>query len=476
MIIPTSITFRLTVFFSTASTIILLLIGLLVDTLVEAHFEHMDQNELAGKLKLIRHAVENVSSDADITALPAKLNDALVGHNDLFVAIVNTNHQLIFTTANTDFTIEVLKSIEENIASKHSDLKVWRHDKRIYRGKTAYAKSHLPGEPNLLVALAIDIEHHQEFMVEFHRNLWIAIAACIGLTILLGWTAARRGLAPVREMARLTRGVSASHLAARIPQESVPSELIGLATEFNEMLDRLENSFGRLSEFSSNLAHELRTPISNLMTQTQVILSKHRNGEDYREILYSALEEYERLARMISDMLLLAKADNGQIMPDIELVDLAKEVSELFAYYEAVADEKEIKLVLDGQASVRGNKLMLRRALSNLLSNGVRHAHRATEVHVTIKNNPASKETILVIQNSGEKISEKHLPLLFDRFYRVDPSRQKASDGAGLGLAITKSIVEAHQGKIKVSSDDISTQFEVTLMSDTHTADSDLIG
>lgn len=469
MIIPKSITFRLTLFFSTASTIVLLLIGLLVDTLVEAHFEHMDQNELAGKLKLIRHAVENVSSDADITALPAKLNDALVGHNELFVAIINKSHQLIFTTADTNFTTAVLKRIEENTTSKHSDLKVWRHDKKIYRGKISYAKSHIPEQPNLLVLLAIDIEHHQEFMVEFHRNLWIAIAACIGLTILLGWTAARRGLAPVRDMARVTRGVSASHLAARIPRGSVPPELIGLATEFNEMLDRLESSFRRLSEFSSNLAHELRTPISNLMTQTQVILSKQRKREDYREILYSALEEYERLARMISDMLLLAKADNGQIMPDIELVDLAKEVSELFAYYEAVADEKEIKLVLEGHASVRGNKLMLRRALSNLLSNGIRHAYRASEVYVTIESNPAaSKETILVIQNSGEKISGEHLPLLFDRFYRVDPSRQKSSDGAGLGLAITKSILEAHQGKIKVSSDDKSTRFQVTLVSASH--------
>ena len=313
----------------------------------------------------------------------------------------------------------------------------------------------------MFVALAINIEHHQAFMMAFQRNLLLAIAAGIGLTVLLGWIAARRGLAPVRDMAKVTQGISASHLGERIPTKTVPPELIDLATAFNEMLARLEGSFKRLSEFSSDLAHELRTPISNLMTQTQVAISKERSADEYREVLYSNLEEYERLARMISDMLFLAKADNGLIMPSTETVDLVTEIQELFAFYEAFAEEKNVRLILEGEGNVKGNKLMLRRAMSNLLSNAIRYSPRDGTVKVAIDHSQLGTLK-LTVENLGETIAPEHLPRLFDRFYRVDPSRQKSSDGAGLGLAITKSIIEAHKGRIQAFSSNGSTQFEIT--------------
>lgn len=461
MMHPQSITFRLTLFFSTASTIVLLLIGLLVDSLVESHFEHMDQTELEGKLQLIRHALANVHSDKDIAELPGKLNDALVGHAGLFAAILDAEKHLVFSTTDKALTDHLMSRLTSKISFQHSKMVILNHNVQMYRGLSAYASTNMPRQPKMLIGLATNIEHHQEFMAAFHRNLWLAICACIVLTILLGWFAARRGLAPVREMAEVTRGVSASHLGERIPLESVPLELNGLALDFNDMLARLESSFKRLSEFSSNLAHELRTPISNLMTQTQVMLSRERSADEYREILYSSLEEYKRLARMISDMLLLAKADNGQLVPDTELIDLAHEVSELFAFYEAVADEKNVVLTLFGKASIKGNKLMLRRALSNLLSNAIRHSFKNSEVTIRIETQP--NMVTLTVQNSGERIPSEHIPLLFNRFYRVDPSRQKTSDGAGLGLAITKSIIEAHQGKVRVVSDQHSTRFEITL-------------
>ncbi|MDZ4141960.1 MAG: ATP-binding protein, partial [Methylotenera sp.] len=173
------------------------------------------------------------------------------------------------------------------------------------------------------------------------------------------------------------------------------------------------------------------------------------------------LEEYERLARMIADMLFLAKADNGLIIPSNEIVDLPKEVRELFGFYEAIADEQGINLILTGEGTVRGDRLMLRRALSNLLSNAIRHTPRGGSIKVFI-NHAKPEETNLAIENSGEAIATEHLSRLFDRFYRADPSRQKASDGAGLGLAITKSIIKAHQGNIQVFSSNGLTRFEIT--------------
>ncbi len=131
----------------------------------------------------------------------------------------------------------------------------------------------------------------------------------------------------------MAQTISASRLHDRLDLETLPSELVGLATAFNGMLARLEDSFRRLSDFSSDLAHELQTPLSNVMTQTQVALSRPRTADEYREVLYSSLEECDRLARTIADMLFLAKADNGLMLPRVEAVDVPAEVRRLFENY-----------------------------------------------------------------------------------------------------------------------------------------------
>lgn len=455
-----SITFRLTLFFSTASTFVLLIVGLLIGRLVESHFEEQDRMELRGKLELIRHSLAKIHSSSDLTNISQTLSDALIGHPDLSVAIIGADHRILFTTSTTVFSTHLLEEPQISSLSEESRLVNWQQDGKIYRGISANAATGIAGHPLTTVALAINIEHHQAFMKQFRNNLWMAIATGILLTIVLGWVAARRGLAPVREMADVAKGISANHLSDRLSPKTVPPELVNLAVAFNEMLTRLEGSFHRLSDFSSDLAHELRTPISNLMTQTQVALSKERTADEYREVLYSNLEEYERLARMIADMLFLAKADNGLIIPNSELVDLSTEVRELFGFYEAFADEQGVSMILTGNGTVSGDRLMLRRGLSNLLSNAIRHTSNGGSVKIIIDQSKP-EAIILNIENTGESIATEHLSRLFDRFYRVDPSRQKASDGAGLGLAITKSIIAAHQGNIHVFSSNRTTRFEI---------------
>ena len=462
MMRPKSITFRLTLFFSTASTAVLIVIGYLIGALVEAHFEQLDLMELDGKLELVRHTLGEVRTPAGMGLVPEKLSDALVGHHGLSVAVIGPERKLLFMSPGAVFPAALLESRLPDDSSARVKPATWQQGGQGYRGIAAAAITGIVGQPAVTVAVAVNTEHHREFMQVFHQRLWLAITASIALTALLGWVAARRGLAPVRKMAHMTQGISASRLGERLPPESVPPELTDLATAFNDMLARLESSFRRLSDFSSDLAHELRTPVSNLMTQTQVALSQTRSAEQYREVLYSNLEDYERLARMIADMLFLAKADNGLIVPNSEPVDLAAEARELFGFYEAFAEEQGVRLVLAGAASVLGDRLMMRRALSNLLSNAIRHTSRGGSVKVLIEQGP-SGEIGLCVENPGEDIEPEHLPRLFDRFYRVDPSRQKASsDGAGLGLAITKSIVEAHRGKIQAFSSSGTTRFEVS--------------
>ena len=255
--------------------------------------------------------------------------------------------------------------------------------------------------------------------------------------------------------------VTAQQLSHRLPVDSVPFELAELAQSLNDMLARLEEAFIRLSDFSSDIAHELRTPVSNLMTQTQVALSRARSADEYRNILESNAEEFERMARMISDMLLLAKAENGLVVPNRETLDLATEVRALFDFYDALADEKGLQLRLEGRAEVSADRLMLRRALGNLLSNAVRHASANTLLRVLVGDD--ADTVSIAIENSGEAIAPENLGRVFDRFYRVDPSRQRSSEGTGLGLAITRSIVLAHGGTIIAKSAGAVTTFTIRL-------------
>jgi two-component system heavy metal sensor histidine kinase CusS len=287
--------------------------------------------------------------------------------------------------------------------------------------------------------------------------LFIGLAAVI--VNLLGWVIVKQGLAPLKDIRQAAAVVTANRLNYRLNLDSFPVELAELAEALNNMLARLEESFARLKAFSSDLAHELRTPVSNLMTQTQVVLSRARSDEEYREVLVSNVEEYERLARMIGDMLFLAQSENGLIVLHREQVDLAKETRELFDFFDALAEEKMLSLSLEGNAQVNGDKLMLRRALANLLSNAIRHSPIRKTIDVVIKKTDAG--VLLTINNKGEAIPPAHLPHIFDRFYRADPSRHRNGEGAGLGLAITLSIIKAHGGMIKVKSEIDGTCFEI---------------
>ncbi len=456
-----SITLRMTLLFAAVSALVMICVGSFSGWALDSHFKDIDAGELNGKLELIAHAVGETRDAAALDTLPRRLDDALVGHHALSVDVSMADGKSLLVTGTARFPPTMLAEPLNGNRITRAMLQTWGDATGDYRGVVVNMPSGIPGGMPLRVALAVNITEHQAFTHSIRRMIWLAVGVGIALTIMLAWFMAHRGLAPLRDIAQMARSMSAEHLNARLPIESVPMELSDLAHSFNDMLSRLEDSFRRLSDFSSDIAHELRTPISNLMTQTQVALSKARSAEEYREILYSNLEEYQRLATMIADMLFLAKADNGLIVPSREPVDLAAEIKDLFTYYESLAEDQGITLASSGEGSVAGDRLMLRRALSNLLSNAIRHTPRGGTVTVDIARADGGSIAVLV-ENPGEPIPAEHLPRIFDRFYRVDPSRQRTSEGAGLGLAITQSIVRAHGGQIAVFSDN-TTRFELRL-------------
>lgn len=450
-----SLTTRLTVFYTMASAAVLLGLGWVTSLAMNQHFEDLDRGILQDKIHLIQEVAAKASSKAD---LQARLSEVLHSHEGLIVSI-RANGVPLYGTSGLKIPDESVRDIGEDIQDQ--SVLNWQSDGHQYRalGALVTASTFLNDEP-LTVRVALDTKLHDHFQTHFQTTLTIYVVLATLFSGVLGWVAANRGLAPLRVMRSRAQAVTSNKMGARMPVDAVPVEMADLASTLNDMLDRLQEDFRRLSEFSSDLAHELRTPISNLLTETQVTLSTKRSNDDYQDVLASNSEELQRLARMVSDMLFLAKTEHGLALPSREAIAVAEQVQALFDFYEALASEKGIRLELIGDGMVSGDRLMLRRALSNLLSNALRHAAPDTAVTIQIETHETSAEVRVINQGTG--ISTEMLPRLFDRFFRVDKSRtHPESDGAGLGLAITRAIMEAHGGEISVSSDSGVTWFSL---------------
>jgi len=426
-----TLTARLTALYTLVSATVLLGLGGLTVLAVQAHFDELDQATLRDKVHLIQ---ELGSTSASLPELTTRLHDVMHSHHGLAVTVRNAGGIL--------FRSE----------SMHADGGGAALPPAHWQTVQDTLPSPEPGGGTLSVLAALDPIHHTHFMGRFQLILWAYVALATLASGLLGWLAARNGLSPLRAMKARAQTVSAHRLDERMPVDAVPVEMADLAQSLNDMLLRLQTDFERLSAFSSDLAHELRTPISNLLTETQVSLSQKRTADDYRNTLASNSEELQRLARMVSDMLFLAKTEHGLALPHTEAIALDTEVAALADFYEALAADKCLQLVTEGAAQMEGDRLMVRRALSNLLSNAIRHAPEHGQVRIAIRSTPQGAE--VSVGNQGEAIAPDVLPRLFDRFYRADTARRHpASDGAGLGLAITRAIMQAHGGTVSASSE-----------------------
>lgn len=457
-----SITRRLSLLFVASSSAVLLALGFVIAAAVERHFVEQDMETIARQMDLARHALAQVEQPGDLRRIEHVLDDAMVGQRGPVLLVFGADGTPLLATEHARIGFD---QVVRSAAIEPPVPALWKAEGRNYRGiaaaLTTGSSASTASPTRLYVAVGIDIMHHESFMRAFRRTLWMFVLGAAALTGLLGWAAARRGLAPLRAMREQAQAVTAQQLGQRLPVDAVPDELAELALSLNAMLARLDEAFQRLSHSSSDIAHELRTPVNNLMTQTQVALSRVRDADEYRGILESNAEELERLARMISDMLLLAKADNGLVVPNPEAIDLESELHDLLEYFEAVAEDKDLKLRQHGSARVNADRVMLRRALTNLLSNAMRHAAPGSGVSAIVETGAA--EVSIAIENTGETIAPEYLERIFDRFYRVDPSRQRNREGTGLGLAITRSIVAAHGGTISAASKDGLTRFTIRL-------------
>ncbi|MFC4277809.1 heavy metal sensor histidine kinase [Achromobacter aloeverae] len=279
---------------------------------------------------------------------------------------------------------------------------------------------------------------------QYRAQIALAVLAAFLSIAVLGYAALRRGLRPLRTMAAQAAGITPGSLDRRLNTHDTPHELREVTASFNDMLDRLADGYERLAQFSADLAHEIRTPIGALLGNCQVALCQPRSPEEYEGVLASSVEELERIARLVENILFLARADNAQSALSYAWLDLPVEFDRIAEYFEGVAEERGIRLVARAQGRVEADPILFRRALGNLVANAVRYADADSVVTLSAQEGP---DAIMVhVDNVGPFIDQERLHKLFDRFYRADFSRSADSDASGLGLSIVRAIMALHGG------------------------------
>src|SRR3954447_18432196 len=259
----------------------------------------------------------------------------------------------------------------------------------------------------------------------------------------------RRGLRPLLEMTESLHRIGPDQLKQRIGSIGWPRELQPLAIAFDQMLKRLDDSFTRLSQFSADLAHELRTPIANMLGETQVALTRDRSAAEYRETLESTVAECERLSRIVDNLLFVARVDAAREPIARKRFDARAAVEKITEFYQAVADDHHVTITCSGNGQIYADPDLFERAVGNLLDNALRFTAEQGSIRLAVSKHHRDFE--VAVHDNGSGISAEHLPRVFDRFYRAESSR--SSEGAGLGLALVKSIVELHGGSATIQSE-----------------------
>jgi two-component system, OmpR family, heavy metal sensor histidine kinase CusS len=305
----------------------------------------------------------------------------------------------------------------------------------------------------------------------YRDQLHLAGLAGVVLAILLSYLLIRAALRPLRDIAASASLVTINRLNTRIEATRVPSELVALIAALNAMLERVEQGFQRLSRFTSDLAHDMRTPLGNMRGAAEVALARPRSVEEYESLLASNLEECDRLSRMIENVLFLARAEHPQFVKHMREFDAGRELTHVAEYFEGIAEEARVVIRVSGSAPLKADLELFRRAVSNLLANAIRYTPRGGAI--TLEANATTTGVQVIVSNEGQPIAAEHLERIFDRFYRVDPSRsalpsaglsQGSSGSTGLGLAIVRTIMELHGGSVRAESGDGRTRFILTFV------------
>jgi two-component system OmpR family sensor kinase len=311
----------------------------------------------------------------------------------------------------------------------------------------------IDGKMDYILQIGTRMSRTRKTLRNFRHNLLTAIPIVLFLGSIGGWFLARRSLSPIAHITETARRITASSLGERLKPRKTGDELDHLITTLNEMISRLEDSFKRISQFTADASHELRTPISSMRGEAELLLSKPRPIQEYQGVLANHIEKLDFIMRMINDLILLSKFDSNEAgleMVQVKLNDLLVNLWELFR---VLGDQKGVKFTLEDieEANVLGDRTRLQQLFTNLIDNAIKFTPSGGHVDLSLKRDGVFARVF--VRDTGIGIPEEELEGIFERFYRVDKSRARESGGTGLGLSICQWIAKAHHGKIEVKTE-----------------------
>jgi two-component system heavy metal sensor histidine kinase CusS len=445
-----SITFRLTLLYTLSAAGILTVCCVLVYWTLARNVDHLAGQFLEDEVHDIRSAMRDLPNNP--RAMDAEINTEGLYPN--YYARVMDGQGREFEV--TPHMGEVVESFQFPHPAKVTEpprqfIKTRARDGRWYLLTSAWGLVGRVGDTQMVVQVALDVSKEERLVQNFGRRLARVILLGLGLSAAAGVVVAGMGMRPLTKITAAAQRIGPTQLHERIGSTHWPQELTALAEAFDGMLDRLEDSFARLSQFSADMAHELRTPINNLMGEAEVSLSKPRTAEEYQRVLASSLEECGRLSRLIDSMLFLARAENAETDLKRSPLDVRREIEAVREFYDGVAEEQGVQVSCAGEGQLNADPLLFRQALGNLLSNALHYTPRGGKVLISVAP-PTDGWMDIGVTDTGAGIGPEHLPRIFDRFYRADRSRSEHPQGLGLGLAIVKSILALHGGTVAITS------------------------
>lgn len=451
--------FRLSASYAVITIVVLSLFGAFLFWSLKQSLEINARNTLADKISVMREILRERPNDQEALEEEVQWESTARRQSVYYSRLLRDNGALVIQSPGAQDLIPELSRCPSPAAESRSI----GETEEVHSGPgrtlligsawiTSGAENPVLSAPQRFIyTVALDTTSEQNFLHDYRDKLLMVLIGGSVVSAVAGTYVARQGIRPIKDISAAAHRITASDLAERVGSMAWPRELAGLAAEFDAMLQRLEDSFQRLSQFSADIAHELRTPINNLMGEAEVALNRERTSKEYANVIASSLEEYHRLAELIDSLLFLARAENADLSLQKSWFRVADELAQLLSFHELQATESEVTLSFSGDARLFADSTLFRRAISNVVSNALKHTPRDGNVIVEVA--AAHDAVKILIKDDGVGIAPEHLPRLFDRFYRVDASRAAATAGTGLGLAIVKSIVDLHGGSVTIESE-----------------------
>lgn len=449
----TSLTLRVTGMFVLIVVLAAAGLGAYLYRAFVADIERRDDIQLLGKLRQVQLLLGRPGAQELLRQRPDFFRDTMSGQENSLVRFIAPDGTVLADINASGERYPVPSPA--GVAPDRAAILSWTSS-RGDPGRAVAGTARLGNGAVLVVVARVYVERSQAF-AQYRRQIAVAVLSSALLAAVCAAWILHRGLRPLRIVAAHAASVTPGTLAQRLDAGGAPSELQPLIAALNAMLERLLHAHARLAGFSADLAHEFRTPVTNLLGQSQVMLAQPRSTEEYEQLIGSNIEELERLARMIESMLFLARAGQDEVMLARQPLAAEEELRNVADLFDGVAEERGLHIACAGSAVVLADPALLRRALANLLSNALRYADPGSTVTLQAVARDGAVE--LSVANPGQPIAPQHLPHLFERFYRADPARGQGDASTGLGLAIVRAIMELHGGTATVEVDGAVARF-----------------